>query len=202
MKASALLLLALFVPCAVSAAGFEYDFLDVGHTRIVPQSGAAGSGGFVDLSYGLTGDLDFRGGYTSLHYPLGVDYKDYTAGIGGQSSINDTTDVYTDLLYVNDRYSHLSYSFSDDGYRLAIGLRHRPWGWEFLEVDGYLAHNYLSGNGGNAVSGPYTANIPGVSSEIGASLLYNPLRWLAVGVGFSRDNNSNDAVNLKLRLYF
>ena len=202
MKASPLLFFALLVPCAVFAADFDYDYLDVGHTRVVPQSGPAGSGGFVDLSYGLTGDLEFRGGYTSLSYPVGVEYKNYSAGIGGQTPITDTTDVYTDLLYINDRYSHSGTSFSDDGYRVAIGLRHRPWGWDFLEADGYLAHNYLSGYGGSGVKGPYAANVPGVSTEVGVSLLYSPIHWLAVGVGFSRDNNSNDAVNLKLRLYF
>jgi len=202
VKASPLLLLTLLIPCAVSAAGFDYDYLDVGHTRVVPQSGPAGSGGYVDLSYDLTGDLEFRGGYTNLKYPLGVEYKDYTVGIGGQAPINERTDVYTDLLYVNDRYGHGGYNFSDDGYRIAIGLRHRPWGWDFLEVDGYVAHNFLSGSGGKVVAGPYAGNLPTVSSELGASLLYSPIHWLAVGVGFSRDNNSNAAVNLKLRLYF
>lgn len=203
MKAPLLLLLALLAPGAACAADFDYDWLDLGHTRVTPQGGPSGSGSFVDLSYGVTGDVEFRGGYASLHYPLAVDYKDYSVGLAGESPVVDGTDVYTDLLYVNDRYSHLGTSLSDDGYRVAIGLRHRPWGWDFLEVDGYVAHNYLSGNSGaNGTGGALGAYVPKVSSEIGLGLLYQPLHWLALGGGFSRDNNSDDSVSLKLRLYF
>ena len=200
MKAPALLLIALLAPAAAQAAtaNFPYDYVDLGRLRVLPDGSPSGSGPSLDLSYTLIDGIQFRGSYASLKYPAGVSYKDYTAGFSGEEPFTATTDVYTDLLYINDRYEQLGSSVSDDGYRLAIGLRHHPWGWERLEFDGYLAHNYLN----TSVAAAPGVYLPQSSNELGIGALFDVTPWLSLGFTLARDSNQAQTTDLKLRLYF
>lgn len=202
MKARALLLLALLAPVAAEAASanFQYDYLDLGRTRLQPDGGTSGSGPFLDLSYSLIEGIQFRGSYASLKFPGGVSYKDYTLGFTGEEPITPTTDVYTDLLYVNDRYDNLGSFVSDNGYRLAIGLRHHPWGLERLEFDGYVAHNFLGVSGTGAASP--TAFLPQSTNEVGVGALFDATSWLSLGLTVARDSSQAQTTTLKVRLYF
>jgi hypothetical protein len=202
VKAS-VLLFSLLAPATALAAGpnFQYEYLELGHLRAQPDGGPTGSGPYADFSYSIMDAIQFRAGYASLSYPLGVSYKDYSLGVTGEAAVNDSTDVYTDILYVNDRYDHLGHSVSDDGYRLAIGLRHRPWGWEWMELDGYLAHNYL-GTGYSPGAGSQAVYLPQSSNEAGVGTMFNATHWLSLGVWVARDSTHNMSTSLKLRLYF
>jgi hypothetical protein len=197
------LLLALLAPATALAAGpgFQYDYLELGHLRTQADGGQAGSGPYVDFSYSIMDAIQFRAGYASLDYPLAVSYKDYSLGLTGEAAISGSTDVYTDVLYVNDRYDHLGNIVSDDGYRLAIGLRHRPWGWEWMELDGYVAHNYL-GTGYGAAAGSQAAYLPQSSNEVGVGAMFNATHWLSLGLLVTRDSTHDVSTSLRLRLYF
>lgn len=187
MKLRTCLLVLLLLPIPALAAGFSYDYLDAGHERSRLQNGQDGSGSFVDFSYGFLDGIQFRGRYDSLRYaaPAGYTAKNYSVGITGDSSVTDSTDVYTDLLYLNNHYnSWRPIATTDNGYRLAIGLRHRVW--DRLEADGYVAHNYLTL----------------ASNEAGVSLLFNATSWLAIGAFYSHDSNYNNSSSLRLRWYF
>lgn len=200
MKVPALLLLALLAPAAAEAdiANFQYDYVDLGRLRVLPDGLPSGSGPSLDLSYTLIDGIQFHGSYASLKFPAGVSYKDYTAGFTGEEPVTPTTDVFTDLLYIDDRYEHLGSSVSDDGYRIAIGLRHHPWGWERFEVDGYVAHNYLS----TSVASAPGVYLPQSSNELGIGALFDVTPWLSVGLTLARDSNQAETTDLKVRLYF
>src|SRR5579871_3073243 len=89
-------LLWLPLPALADTHVFDYDYVDVGHTRYQPDGGPSGSGSYADLSYSFLDDVQFRADYASLSFPQGVSYKDYGIGISGESAINEYTDVYTD----------------------------------------------------------------------------------------------------------
>jgi len=186
VKLRACLLLALLVPAAVWADDFKYDYVDLGHASLAPQGGQDGSGAFVDVSYTVFYQLQLRAGYSHLDYsttPSDITAKDYTFGITGESVLTADTDVYTDLLYLSDS-SHQTSSSTDDGYRLAIGLRH--WALPHLELDGYLAHNYLTLS----------------SNEAGVAALYDLTPWLSLGAVFAHDSLHTNTTSLELRAYF
>ena len=189
MKASALLLAALLAPATAFAVApnFQYDYLDLGHVRLSPQNGQDGSGPFADLAYSILDTVQFRAGYQRLDYgslPGAPSYKDYDFGFTGESALSDSTDIYTDLLYLNHPSGIVGTSATtDDGYRLAIGLRHRAW--SRLEFDAWLAHDYL--------------NVP--ANEVGLGVLVDATSWLALGASYAHANNQYNTLTLRLRLY-
>jgi hypothetical protein len=189
------------LPAFADTHVFDYDYLDVGHQRYQPDGGQSGSGSYVDLSYSFLDDVQLRAGYASLSFPLGVSYKDYGVGITGESSIDAQTDLYTDLLYINDRYDHLSHYVTDDGYRLAIGIRHHPYKLEWVELDGWLAHNWLSADATPA-AGSQQAFLPRSATELGAAVMFQPIHWLSFGLGYAHAFNSGNTTSLRLRFYF
>jgi hypothetical protein len=180
---------------------FDYDYIDVGHQRYQPDGGQAGSGTYADLSYSFLDDVQFRTSYASLSFPQGVSYKDYSIGIAGESAINAQTDAYTDLLYINDRYDHLGRYVTDDGYRLAVGIRHHPYQLEWMELDGWVAHNWLSAQT-NPTAGTQQAFLPASSSEVGSGVLFQPIHWLSFGLSYAHAFNSGNTTSLRLRFYF
>jgi hypothetical protein len=189
VKTPALLLLAVFVsaPAMANAPNFDYDYLDIGHISQSPDNGQGSKGPYADLSYSIFDTVQTRASYTHLDYDStagSLTAKDYTLGVTGESPVSDSTDAYTDILYTNDRITTKGVSTTQDGYRLAIGLRHRAIQW--LELDGYLAHNFL--------------NTP--SNEAGVGLLFNATSWLSLGLAYAHDSNYNNTTTLRVRFYF
>lgn len=169
------------------APNFDYDYLDLGHVNLAPDSGQSGKGPYADLSYSIFDSVQARVSYAHLDYdstPNSSTAKDYTLGLTGESAVSETTDVYTDLLYLNQRTTVKGLSTTDDGYRLAIGLRHRAL--QRLEVDGYVAHNFLDSG----------------SNEVGVGLLFNATSWLSFGASYAHDSHYTNTTTLRVRLYF
>ena len=189
------------LPAFADTHVFDYDYLDVGHMRYQPDGGQTGAGSYADLSYSFLDDVQLRAGYSSLSFPLAVNYKDYSLGVTGESAINAQTDIYTDLLYINDRYDHLGHYVTDDGYRLAIGLRNHPRSLDWLELDGWLAYDWLSANP-TAADGAQTAFLPRSATEIGAGVMFQPIHWLSFGLSYAHAFNSGNTTSLRVRFYF
>jgi hypothetical protein len=189
VKTSAFLLIAVFVsaPAMATAPNFSYDYLDIGHVSQSPDNGQSGKGAFADFSYSIFDSVQARASYSHLDYsttPFGSTAKDYTLGVTGESPVSDSTDVYTDILYVNDRLASRGVITTADGYRLAVGLRHRAV--QRLELDAYLAHNFL--------------NTP--SNEAGVGLLFDATSWLSLGLSYAHDSVYTNTTTLRVRLYF
>jgi hypothetical protein len=189
------------LPAFADTHVFDYDYLDVGHMRYQPDGGQTGAGSYADLSYSFLDDVQLRAGYSSLSFPLAVNYKDYSLGVTGESAINAQTDIYTDLLYINDRYDHLGHYVTDDGYRLAIGLRNHPRSLDWLELDGWLAYDWLSANP-TAADGAQTAFLRRSATEIGAGVMFQPIHWLSFGLSYAHAFNSGNTTSLRVRFYF
>ncbi len=181
-----LLLTALLAPAAALAdtPNFKYDWLEVTHQSVAPQYGQSQSGPSGDLSYTFLSDVQVRAGYGRLDIGGGLSQKDYTFGFTGEDGLNGNTDIYTDLLYLNHRVDTGGTVTTDDGYRLAIGLRHRPW--SIVEVDGWLAHNYLTQG----------------SNELGVGLTVDATSWLGVGFSYAHDSNYANTTTVFVRWYF
>jgi len=203
VRSTALLLCALLAPAAALADThvFRYDYLDLGHVAPQSDGGPSGGGAFADLSVSFLDDVQFRASYASLTYPLGVGYKDYSFGFTGESAINDRTDVYSDVLYLDDRYDRLGHTVSDSGYRLAVGVRNHPYDIQWMEVDGWLAHNWLSADYSPA-AGSQQAFMPQSGNELGVGVLFQPISWLGLGVSYASDSSHAHTTTLRLRLYF
>ena len=189
LKTPALILLALCVsaPAMATAPNFAYDYLDIGHVSQSPDNGQGSKGLYADFSYSIFDSVQARASYTKLDYDSTAGSptaKDYTLGLTGESPVSDSTDVYTDVLYMNDRITANGVSTTQDGYRLAVGLRHRAL--QRLELDGYLAHNFL--------------NAP--TNEVGVGLLFNATAWLSFGLGYAHDTLYTNTTTLRVRLYF
>ena len=189
MKSPTLLLIALLapLPALADAPNFRYDYLDLGHVNLSPDNGQSGKGPYVDLSYSIFDGIQARVSYAHLDYsttPLGTAAKDYTVGITSETNAGAGTDVYTDLLYVNDRVASQGTSTTQNGYRLAVGMRHRMA--KRLELDAYLAHNYL--------------NTP--DNEAGVGLLLDATSWLSFGLSYAHDSQYDNTTTVRVRLYF
>jgi len=176
LRTTALLLCALLAPLPALAdtPNFKYDWVELGHL----------SGPYANVSYTFLSGVQLHAGYGSLDLGAGLTRKDYEVGFTGEDGIGESTDVFTDLLYLNHRTDTGTGVTTDDGYRLAVGLRHRAW--KLLEVDGWLAHNYLAQG----------------SNELGLGALVDATSWLAVGFSYAHDSNQANTTLLRVRLYF
>ncbi len=186
MKAPLFLCLALLLPAAASATNpnFQYDYLDLEHLSMSPTNGKDGKGPAADFSYTVLDGVQFRAGYQRFTFDNSLlTGKDYDFGFTGEDGINDTTDIYTDVLYLNHSKAPAS-TGTESGYRIGIGLRHRAW--QRVEVDGYVAHDFLDTS----------------MNEVGVGLMVDATSWLAFGVAYAHDNTQTSTTALRLRLYF
>lgn len=183
-----LLTCALLCPAlALAADPFPYQYVELSYQHQAPQNGASIKGPGVDIAYTVLPTLQVRGGYARLNAatPLSsTTYDDYFVGIRGESNYDETTDFYTDILYLNDRRRYLGASHTDNGYRVALGMRHllTPW----LEFDGSLGHNWLDR----------------ASNDVTVGLLVNATGRFAVGVNYSHSSVTGNTAGLLLRAYF
>ncbi len=172
------------LPAFAVTPNFGYDYLDVGHVNVMPQTGGDGSSAFADLSYSLMDAVQGLAGYQKPSFGNGLTSKDYYLGVAAEDGIDERTDVYTDILYLNRSNQTPQTTTTENGYRLEVGIRRRAW--QRIEVDGWLAHNYL--------------NNP--SNEVGVGVLVDATSWLSVGLSYSHDSQFTNITSLRLRLYF
>ena len=95
----------------------------------------------------------------------------------------------------------MSHYVTDDGYRLAVGMRHHPAGLDWMELDGWLAHDWMSVNPDPA-AGPQQAFLPPSSSEVGAGIMFQPVHWLSFGLSYAHAFNAGNTTSLRVRFYF
>lgn len=172
---------------ALAADPFVYDYVDVGYQHQALENGSTAKGPSIEASYTIWSELQLLGGYERLDTPAPVSditNDNYYVGIRGESNFTDSTDFYTDILYLNNRSTDQTTRTTDTGYRLALGMRHLFNRW--IEFDGSVGHNSLT-----------------LSSNDGSvGLLVNATAWMAVGLSYTHDSVTNNTTSLHLRFYF
>ncbi|MGA9852296.1 MAG: hypothetical protein WBR15_05135 [Gammaproteobacteria bacterium] len=189
MKISICLLSCLLLcPVAALAADpFNYDYVELDYQHLSPQNGGTEHGPGLDFSYTVYDSLQVVGSYARLDASAPVSsitYDDYFVGIRGESNFDDSTDFVTDILYLSNHAGYQGTSSTDNGYRLALGLRHLFTAR--LEFDGSVGHNWLNQS----------------SNDVTGGLLFNATSWLAVGASYSHNGVTNNTTSLQLRIYF
>jgi hypothetical protein len=172
---------------ALAADPFNYDYVELNYQHQSLNDGYTAKGPGLDIAYTVWSQIQLVGGYAHLNASAPVSdmtNDDYYAGIRGESNFNDSTDFYTDILYLNNHSSYQGMSSTDDGYRLALGMRHLFSHW--VEFDVSVGHNSLTQSSNDATAG----------------LLFNATSWLAVGVSYTHDSVTNNTSSLRLRAYF
>ncbi|MGB9430300.1 MAG: hypothetical protein WCC11_10595 [Gammaproteobacteria bacterium] len=168
---------------ALAADPFNYNYLELGYQNQSPQNGSTIKGPDLALSYTVYSQLQVVGGYAHLTQPL-VTGNNYYFGIRGENTFGTATDFYTDILYLNQHISSQGAGSTDNGYRLALGLRHLFSRW--VEFDGSVGHNWLNQSSNDATVG----------------LLFNATSWLAAGVSYSHSSATNNTTSLRVRFYY
>ncbi|MGA9855291.1 MAG: hypothetical protein WBR29_08465 [Gammaproteobacteria bacterium] len=172
---------------ALAADPFNYDYAEINYQHNSPDSGSTANGPGLAVAYTIWSEIQLVGGYARLDASAPVSditYDNSYAGIRGESNFNASTDFYTDILYLNNHTSYQNISSNDDGYRLALGMRHLFSRW--IELDISAGHNSLNQSSNDGTIG----------------LLVNATSWLAVGVSYSHNSATNNTSSLRLRTYF
>ncbi|MGH8371616.1 MAG: hypothetical protein ACRETO_02635 [Gammaproteobacteria bacterium] len=189
MKLPALLSVCLLLIPAIAWAGnFNYDYAELDYQHTDPQVGEATKGPALQFSYTiLDKDVQLLVGYARLDTPAtpaDINNHNYWIGLRGENAFGDSTDFYTDILYLNDRATSQAPASTANGYRLLLGMRH-----EFtsrLEFNGSLAHDYLDQS----------------NNEVAIGLVFNVTHYLAAGLSYAHDSLRNNTVTLRVRAYY
>lgn len=189
MKLSALLSACLLlVPVVTWAGNFNYDYAQLDYQHIDPQLGGTSKGPDLQLSYTIPDmGVQLLAGYARLDTsatPADISKHNYWIGLRGENGFGDSTDFYTDILYLNNRASFQGSVSTENGYRLLVGMRHKVT--TRIEFDGNLAHDYLDQS----------------SNEAAIGLIFNAMRHLAVGLSYAHDSLHNNTATLSLRFYY
>jgi len=172
---------------AVASDPFNYNYVDLGYQHQSLTDSSTSKGPELALSYTLWSQLQAVAGYARLDTSAPVSNTtndNYYVGIRGENTVGDSTDFYTDILYVDNHTSYQGVGSTNNGYRLALGLRHLLN--NRVEFDGSLGHNWLDQSSNDATIG----------------LLFNATSWLAVGLSYSHSSLTSNTSSLRLRLYF
>ncbi|MGH8399846.1 MAG: hypothetical protein ACRESU_01985 [Gammaproteobacteria bacterium] len=189
MKLSGLLLACFsLIPVAAWAGNFNYDYAELDYLHTKPQLGVSGKGPSAQLSYTISSmDVQLLTGYAQIDTPstpADIDYHNYWVGIRGENSFGDSTDFYTDILYLNNRVTTQNSANTDDGYRLLLGMRHQVT--DRIELDGSIGRDYLTQS----------------DNQVALGLVFDVMKHLAVGLSYAHDNLHNNTATLRLRVYY
>lgn len=172
---------------ALAADPFNYNYVEINYSHQSLNNDSTANGPGIEAAYTVWSELQLIGGYAHLStsaIPSDITNNNYYAGIRGESNFNNSTDFYTDILYLNNRISYQSTNSTDTGYRLALGMRHLFSSW--VEFDASFGHNYVNQSSNDGTVG----------------LLFNVNSWLALGVSYTHNSVTNNTSSLRVRAYF
>lgn len=158
MKLSLIALaLAAALPLSAQASELKYNYIEADYASTHAFSNTLdgykvkGSVAFGDDFYGTAsyGEVSKNGGH----------FDEGTVGIGYRHAISDKANWESELSYVDDQVKGGGISFSDNGYRIATGVR----GMLSDKFEGNIGINYTDvnnfGNGiGATIGGMYHVN--------------------------------------------
>lgn len=154
----ATLILLAGVPMAAVAGDLSYSYAEAGWARVDVDDVSEKFDGFM-----LRGSLAVSGSFfLSADYvdvgSSGVDYQQYSLGLGGHYPLSDVLDVTGRVAWVKAEAGGFGFSTEDDGYSVGAGLRGRLG--ERFELEGSLAYVDFGGDSGSdtviTVAGRYS----------------------------------------------
>ena len=130
MMRSTLVILILALSATANAEGFDYNYVFLGYGNTdFDVLDADGDGFSLGGSYGFTDSLHGFAGYDAADLDnngigLSVDAKRWQAGIGYNTSVSGTIDMFARLSYESlDLNPPGPGNFDDSGYGLGVGMR-------------------------------------------------------------------------------
>ena len=130
-------LLAL-APLAAQAEDISYSYVDVGYVAVNFDDFSEDADGFL-----LRGSMEIAeqfflfANYADVGVS-GADEQDYAVGLGYAWPASEVMSVYGKLAYVRAEFDGFGFSFDDDGYSLAAGVRGRVA--EQFELEGSITY--------------------------------------------------------------
>lgn len=187
MLRSSLVLLLLVFSASASAQGFDYNFLQLNYGYVdLDEISVDGDGIGMSGSFALNPDWHVFGDYQTAGLDFGIDVSTFGAGIGYNTEMSDTVDLFARLSY---QYIELDVpglpGDDDTGYGFGVGMRYAAN--EDLElIAGIDFVDYGDGGDDTAVS-------------IGGLYSFNDAFALGLGGSWSDDISS---YTLSGRFYF
>lgn len=163
--------LLLSVTATATADGFDYDYLYLGYGNIDFDDVNA-DGNALDLggTFALREQLHVFAGYESANLDFGVDASSWNAGLGYNTTISPTLDLYARLSYESVKFDVPGTPSADDG-GLGFEVGARFDAGDRLEVDAAVKRIDFDDFGGN--------------TSLGLAALYELNRQFAIGLGAS-----------------
>jgi opacity protein-like surface antigen len=127
MLRSTLLILLLVFSASASAEDFSYNYLTLGYGNTdLDVASVDGDGFLIGGSYGFTDSIHGFANYEDAGLDFDIDVTRYNLGIGYNTSVSDTVDMFARLSYEYLEFDlPLGFgSVDDDGYGLGVGLRY------------------------------------------------------------------------------
>ena len=178
----------------LSAAALSAQASDINYNYV------QGTYGEVDLEgadldgFGIDGSIKFNDSFYGIagyekYDDNGVDLSEITAGVGFIKSVSDKTDWVSELSFVRNKTDFGFGSFSDNGYRVATGLRGMVS--DKFELNGKVSYTDV-GDFGN-----------GFGASVGAVYHVNDTFGITAGYDYAdRDNADLDGWNVGARISF
>jgi hypothetical protein len=171
----------LLVPCiTIAQEAPRYTFVEVGFIDFDPDAGISDDGGYAKGSLTIFKNFHLLAGYDSVG-----DYTFWSAGGGWHGLLGEKADIFADILWNDQEFDTGTLKVSDDGYKVAGGVRWNLFNW--LELKGQV--NYLDlDTGGDDTS---------LEAEAVASILKGKL-----GLGANVEFGDNDTLRVFGRFTF
>lgn len=134
-------------PLATQASDFSYSYAEAGWASVDIDGLSESFDGFMLRGSVAMGESFFLSADMLDVGKGGVDFKQYSLGIGGHYPLSDVLDVTGRVAWVKAEASGFGFSEDDDGYSVGAGLRGRLG--ERFELEGSLAYVDLGGSDGS-----------------------------------------------------
>jgi len=145
MLRSTLVILLLAFSTAVSAEGFNYNYVSVGYgyTDVdVDDINEGGDGFILGGSFAYDDRLHAFAGYKDAEMNSVVDVTQWNIGIGYNTSLSDTLDMFARLSYESLDFNVPDPLSDDSGYGFSVGTRVRAGN----QIELSAAVNYVDYN--------------------------------------------------------
>ena len=187
MFRSTLVLIALLFSASAGAQGFDYNYLQLGYgTLKFDDIDVDGDGFNLSGSYVINPDWHVFADYENSSLDFGIDATGVAAGVGYNTELSPTIDMYTRLSY---QYVELdggaAGSFDENGVGFSVGMRIATA--DQMEVN--VGINYVDlGDGGD-------------ETALSLGALYNFTDIFSLGLGGSWSSDAS-SYTLAGRFYF